>query len=228
MFSGERNLVFVALGEGRFAPRDVTIGVESGDDFYEIIDGINAGEEIVTSSQFLLDSESKLQESIAKMLSVRKEIQSGVNEESSMDSLGNIEQENSKEQGMKDMNMEHDHDNHNKSSDTSDHKMKAMDMTEEQHEQGGHAEMEMSDKISFAKVENDSLIYYTCPMESHSYVKMSEPGSCPDCGMILIEKKENYDPEKAYYTCPMSEHAYVVTEEPGICPVCGMTLVEEN
>jgi Cu(I)/Ag(I) efflux system membrane fusion protein/cobalt-zinc-cadmium efflux system membrane fusion protein len=72
MFSGERNLVFVALGKGRFAPRDVTIGVESGDNYYQIIEGIDAGEEVVTSAQFLLDSESKLQESIAKMLSVRK------------------------------------------------------------------------------------------------------------------------------------------------------------
>ena len=68
----ERNLVFVALGEGRFAPRDVVIGVESGDDFYQIIEGLSAGEEIVTSAQFLLDSESKLQESLAKMLSIRK------------------------------------------------------------------------------------------------------------------------------------------------------------
>ena len=77
MFSGERNLVFVALGKGRFAPRDVTIGVESGDNYYQIIEGIDAGEEVVTSAQFLLDSESKLQESIAKMLSVRKGYQAG-------------------------------------------------------------------------------------------------------------------------------------------------------
>jgi Cu(I)/Ag(I) efflux system membrane fusion protein/cobalt-zinc-cadmium efflux system membrane fusion protein len=228
MFSGERNLVFVALGEGRFAPRDVTIGVESGDDFYEIIDGINVGEKVVTSAQFLLDSESKLQESIAKMLATRKGIQSGVNEESNQASIKNSDLENRKEPGMDDMNMEHDHDNHNQSSDTPDHKMKSMDMMEEQQEHGEHTDMKMGDKISFAKVENDSLLYYTCPMESHSYVKMSEPGSCPDCGMTLMEKKEIYDPERIYYTCPMSEHAYVVTEEPGNCPVCGMTLVEKN
>ncbi|NHZ86980.1 MAG: efflux RND transporter periplasmic adaptor subunit, partial [Planctomycetia bacterium] len=77
MYSGTRNLVFIALGEGRFTPRDVTIGIESGDGFYEIKEGLEAGETIVTSAQFLLDSESKLQESIAKMLAIRKNVDSG-------------------------------------------------------------------------------------------------------------------------------------------------------
>lgn len=74
LYSGERNLVFVSLGEGRFVPRDVTVGLESGDGFYEIREGLKEGETIVTSAQFLLDSESKLQESIAKMLAGRKGI----------------------------------------------------------------------------------------------------------------------------------------------------------
>jgi Cu(I)/Ag(I) efflux system membrane fusion protein/cobalt-zinc-cadmium efflux system membrane fusion protein len=72
MYSGARNLVFIALGEGRFVPRDVIVGIESGDGFYEIKDGLEAGETVVTSAQFLLDSESKLQESIAKMLASRQ------------------------------------------------------------------------------------------------------------------------------------------------------------
>lgn len=76
IFSGERNLVFVSLGEGRFAPRDVTIGIESGDGFYEVKEGLSEGEVVVTSGQFLLDSESKLQESIAKLLSIKKGVAS--------------------------------------------------------------------------------------------------------------------------------------------------------
>ena len=72
MYSGARNLVFIALGEGRFAPRDIIVGIESGDGYYEITEGLEAGETVVTSAQFLLDSESKLQESIAKMLASRK------------------------------------------------------------------------------------------------------------------------------------------------------------
>ena len=73
LFSGERNLVFVALGDGRFAPRDITVGIESGDGFYEVKGGLSEGATVVTSGQFLLDSESKLQEGIAKLLSKRKE-----------------------------------------------------------------------------------------------------------------------------------------------------------
>ncbi len=71
LFSGERNLVIVSLGEGRFAPRDVTIGVEGADGYYQVIEGLSEGEEVVASGQFLIDSESKLQESIAKMLQAR-------------------------------------------------------------------------------------------------------------------------------------------------------------
>ncbi|RMF08854.1 MAG: efflux RND transporter periplasmic adaptor subunit, partial [Candidatus Neomarinimicrobiota bacterium] len=62
LFSGERTLVFVALEGGRFAPRDVQVGIQSGDHYYEIKDGLKEGETIVLSGQFLLDSESRLQE----------------------------------------------------------------------------------------------------------------------------------------------------------------------
>lgn len=73
LFSGERNLVFVAMGNGRFAPRDITVGLESGDGFYEVKEGLSEGVSVVASGQFFLDSESKLQESIAKLLSARNE-----------------------------------------------------------------------------------------------------------------------------------------------------------
>ncbi len=69
LFSGERNLVFTALGGGIYAPRDITIGLESGDGYYEVKEGLSEGETIVTSGQFLLDSESRLQEGVAKLLS---------------------------------------------------------------------------------------------------------------------------------------------------------------
>ena len=73
LFSGERNLVFIVLGDGRFAPRDITVGIESGNGFYEVKEGLSEGVKVVASGQFFLDSESKLQESIAKLLSKRKE-----------------------------------------------------------------------------------------------------------------------------------------------------------
>lgn len=65
--SGDREQIFVDLGGGKFDPREVTVGV-SADGLTEIRVGIAEGERVVTSSQFLIDSESKLREATAKML----------------------------------------------------------------------------------------------------------------------------------------------------------------
>lgn len=68
--TGERNIVFVAKEEGTFEPREVTLGMEGGrrNNEIEVLEGLKPGEEIVTSAQFLFDSESRLQEAIQKML----------------------------------------------------------------------------------------------------------------------------------------------------------------
>ena len=65
--SGQRNLVFVDKGDGRFEPREVRIGEES-DGKIRIISGLLGNETVVVSAQFMLDSESRLQEAIQKML----------------------------------------------------------------------------------------------------------------------------------------------------------------
>lgn len=68
--TGERNMVFIARGEGAFEPREVTLGREGGErnNEIEILSGLEPGETVVTSAQFLFDSESRLQEAIHKML----------------------------------------------------------------------------------------------------------------------------------------------------------------
>jgi hypothetical protein len=67
--SGEKNTVFVALGDGHFEPREVTLGPRAENNAYEVLSGLQEGERIVTSGQFMLDSESQLREAIQKMLS---------------------------------------------------------------------------------------------------------------------------------------------------------------
>jgi RND family efflux transporter MFP subunit len=57
--SGTRSIVFVAKGEGYFEPREVRLGLRLPD-AVEILDGLADGESIVTSGNFLIDSESKL------------------------------------------------------------------------------------------------------------------------------------------------------------------------
>jgi Cu(I)/Ag(I) efflux system membrane fusion protein len=65
--SGEREQVFVVRGPGKFEPRTVKLGVSSKG-MVQVLEGVAAGETVVTSSQFLIDSESKLREATAKML----------------------------------------------------------------------------------------------------------------------------------------------------------------
>jgi RND family efflux transporter MFP subunit len=58
--SGTRNLVFVNKGEGNFEPREVELGTRAGDD-YVVLKGIKPDESLVTSANFLIDSEAQLQ-----------------------------------------------------------------------------------------------------------------------------------------------------------------------
>ena len=57
--SGNRQVVLIAKGEGRFEPRLVKPG-RRGDGYTEILEGVNEGEEAVTSATFLIDAESNL------------------------------------------------------------------------------------------------------------------------------------------------------------------------
>jgi Cu(I)/Ag(I) efflux system membrane fusion protein len=64
IYSGENQIVFVDLGEGRFMPRRVKIG-QKGDQFYEVIEGVSEGEHVVTGGNFMLAAESRLTSGLA-------------------------------------------------------------------------------------------------------------------------------------------------------------------
>jgi len=70
--TGERNVVVVATGSGRFAVREVRLGA-AGEREVEVLSGLEAGEQVVTSAQFLIDSESNLREAVQKLLASRRE-----------------------------------------------------------------------------------------------------------------------------------------------------------
>jgi Cu(I)/Ag(I) efflux system membrane fusion protein len=57
--SGERQIVLVAKGEGRFEPHPVKLG-RRGNGYVEVLEGVSTGEEVVTSATFLIDAESNL------------------------------------------------------------------------------------------------------------------------------------------------------------------------
>jgi Cu(I)/Ag(I) efflux system membrane fusion protein len=66
--TGEKQLVFVSTGKGRFEPRNVAIGLSGEQGLVQVRSGLKVGESVVSSGQFLIDSESRLREAIAKFL----------------------------------------------------------------------------------------------------------------------------------------------------------------
>jgi Cu(I)/Ag(I) efflux system membrane fusion protein/cobalt-zinc-cadmium efflux system membrane fusion protein len=58
--TGTRTIVFVDHGGGSLEPREVELGAQAGDDFV-VLKGLKAGEHVITSANFLVDSESQLQ-----------------------------------------------------------------------------------------------------------------------------------------------------------------------
>ena len=65
--TGTRDVAIIAIGNGYFEPRTVVLGVRGDSGYVQILKGINQGEEVVTSSQFLIDSESNLNAALNNM-----------------------------------------------------------------------------------------------------------------------------------------------------------------
>jgi Cu(I)/Ag(I) efflux system membrane fusion protein len=59
LYTGPRRLVFLNTGNGRFQQREVRLGARSGD-FYEVLAGLQEGDRVVTSGNFLVDAEARL------------------------------------------------------------------------------------------------------------------------------------------------------------------------
>ena len=64
--TGTRSMVFVSTGEGKFQPREVTLGAKSGDTV-EVLAGLREGESVVTRANFLIDSESSLRAALSAL-----------------------------------------------------------------------------------------------------------------------------------------------------------------
>jgi multidrug efflux pump subunit AcrA (membrane-fusion protein) len=64
--TGERKIVFVQKRKGVFEPREVVLGAKAGD-YYQVLSGVEAGEIVATSANFLIDSESRLGSAMMKM-----------------------------------------------------------------------------------------------------------------------------------------------------------------
>jgi len=64
--TGKRAVVIVRNPQGGFEPRDIALGIDLGDDV-EVVSGVKAGDQVVASGQFLIDSEARLRSALGNM-----------------------------------------------------------------------------------------------------------------------------------------------------------------
>lgn len=100
LYSGERAVVFVAMDGGEIVPREVVAGLR-GEDGVQVLEGLEPGERVVTSAQFLLDSESNLAEVMRAMMA-----QMGMSDMGDMDmDMGGMEGSDTGDMDMGGMDM---------------------------------------------------------------------------------------------------------------------------
>ena len=85
--TGERAVVFVDQGKGALRPMDVVTGRTAGE-YVEVLSGLAPGQRVVTSAQFLLDSESNLAEVMKSMIGMSGGSSGGGAEMNAMDKSG--------------------------------------------------------------------------------------------------------------------------------------------
>jgi multidrug efflux pump subunit AcrA (membrane-fusion protein) len=169
LHSGRKKLVFIAHGQGRFEPREVTTGLKGDHRMTEITSGIMEGELVVTSGQFLIDSESQLQEALRKILASAKK--KGGDEESAV--AGHDHQESVWSCPM-----------HPEVLSSEEGRCPECGMFLE--ERPG-----TPDELHGVHGVQAKAGQYTCPM--HTDVVADEPGRCPKCGMFLEEVETTGD-----------------------------------
>jgi hypothetical protein len=227
--SGEKNTVFVALQGGTFEPRTVALGPQAENNTYQVINGLSEGDRIVTSGQFLLDSESQLREAIQKMSGPKPATTTPSHEGPAAMPATTMKPEAVPPAATQTniikyicpmpehVSIEYDHPG----------KCPLCGMT-----------LVPVSSAALSKIQpGGKLLYYTCPMPEHSDVRESKPGKCPKCGMTLVPVMEQPVPSQTtnapgptasmpvkLYTCQMAEHD-VVSDKPGKCPKCEMDLV---
>jgi len=88
---------------------------------------------------------------------------------------------------------------------------------------GLHYTIEMPEHEKHAEVKKpvDGNGVFYCPMHCEDEKTYNQAGSCPKCGMDLIEQPKSE--QSTQYTCPM--HPEIIKDGPGSCPICGMDLI---
>lgn len=239
--SGEKDTVFVALEGGKFEPRSITIGPRAEGDRYQVISGLNEGERVVTSGQFMLDSESHMREAIQKMLNPR--------ENAGLDAVEPIAEVPGSSTGTTRTNGSAAERPAKTRTQAVTYICPMPEHVSIEYDHPGKCPLcgmtlvPVSPEL-LSKIQPGGRIEaYTCPMPEHDQVRSEKPGKCPLCGMTLIPvmtkpadlnegeavaREAAQSPLPTLYTCPMASHAHVVSDKPGKCPECEMDLVKTS
>jgi len=176
--SGEQTTVFVALPGGKFEARNVTLGLGGDNDQDQVISGLNEGDLIVTSGQFMLDSESQLREAIQKM---NNPAETAAPTPTTNETVQPASSNTNADQTVwvcpmpEHVSIEYDHPG----------KCPICAMTLVPVTRSALEKLQPGGKV----------LYYTCPMPEHSDVHSDKPGKCPKCGMTLIPVMETPAPK---------------------------------
>ena len=163
---GRRDIVIIALGEGKFKPQEVTLGGYS-DGYYQVLEGLTEGSKIVTSAQFLIDSESNLRAAVSQFKVGDKSIEHEKKDAAKNNQVKPNEDAAgvaNKKASKKVNEMKYDsHSNHETTSPLI---------------RSGVIDLKAIDKNKDGKVYQDFMDWN---------VISDEPGRCPVCNMILQE-----------------------------------------
>jgi Cu(I)/Ag(I) efflux system membrane fusion protein len=186
--SGKRELVFVDLGDGKYSPREIQSGVSGEGGVLEVKRGLLPGEMVVTSAQFMLDSESKTQEAIQKMM--KSKMSDSQEVEVSQASAAKMEEEKVPKPAkpeVKNLNLTPDKKAHFAG------EVYTCPMEEHSHILQVGPGICPECGMDLVPVTQTRRTVYTCPMEEHHHILSNQPGKCPECGMelVLLKSKSN-------------------------------------
>jgi multidrug efflux pump subunit AcrA (membrane-fusion protein) len=183
IYSGNHRAVFLSLPGNKFMPVEVTLGPSDGNGKVQVLSGLAEGQQIVTSAQFLIDSESRTQEAISKMLAGQT---STTSPEEAVSMVPTEEQPvQTTDDSMAGMDMPAEEQPAQPASDT----MAVTNMpVEEQPAQTTDdtmAGMDMPAEEWPNLAPDDPTALWKCPMVEDRYYA-AEPGDDPICGMHLV------------------------------------------
>ncbi|MCL5028496.1 MAG: efflux RND transporter periplasmic adaptor subunit [Bacteroidetes bacterium] len=157
--TGTRDVAIISLGNGYFEPRTVVLGVRGDSGYVQVLQGIKPGDEVVTSSQFLLDSESNLNAALNNM------------------TLGSSQADSTTQNNS----------TNNKAEDKTKKPVSPKDNMSGMQMIGSHSAPVAYKGVIDVKAIDDNMDgkVYQCPMDFN--VLSDKPGIDPKCGMKLQE-----------------------------------------